>query len=308
MKDFFGYFRNYAAAELNPGYLLTVTLFVAVSLSVNYRFDLETRILRSLESGAEVFLFYLIFFSFPYAVSIALYRIFKGPGEFLRRPGFYVLSALMIAGLAFEASTEIGAGAAEAFVAPRYAPLFALAANNLMQAALWFLPAFLYWLAVDRKETGLYGFTLKSFSLRPYFLILMIMTPAVFFFSGAGDFLHAYPRYRLANLPADGANLPCLLLFELCYGLAYVSVEFYFRGFMVMALGRYLGAGGIVPVSVVYCFIHFQKPLAEAASSFFGGLALGIISFYGGSIYGGIIVHLGTAWLMEAAALWRMLR
>ena len=40
--------------------------------------------------------------------------------------------------------------------------------------------------------------------------------------------------------------------------------------------------------------------MAEAISSFWGGLLLGIIAFNTGSIWGGLIVHLGIAWLMEA--------
>ena len=57
-----------------------------------------------------------------------------------------------------------------------------------------------------------------------------------------------------------------------------------------------------MPMVVIYCMIHFQKPLLETVSSIFGGLLLGIIVWYGRSIYGGIIAHLGTAWMMEIAA------
>ena len=48
-----------------------------------------------------------------------------------------------------------------------------------------------------------------------------------------------------------------------------------------------------------YCTIHFGKPLGECISSFFGGLLLGIITFHTSAIWGGLIVHLGIAWLME---------
>jgi hypothetical protein len=52
----------------------------------------------------------------------------------------------------------------------------------------------------------------------------------------------------------------------------------------------------------VYCFLHFEKPLAEAASSILGGLVLGVISYRTRSILGCIILHLGLAWSMEFAA------
>ena len=39
--------------------------------------------------------------------------------------------------------------------------------------------------------------------------------------------------------------------------------------------------------------------MAEAISSFFGGTLLGIVAYNTGSIWGGLIVHLGIAWMME---------
>ena len=46
----------------------------------------------------------------------------------------------------------------------------------------------------------------------------------------------------------------------------------------------------------------FGKPLGEDISSFWCGLLLGIISYNTQSIWGGLIVHLGIAWLMEAGS------
>jgi len=47
--------------------------------------------------------------------------------------------------------------------------------------------------------------------------------------------------------------------------------------------------------------------MGECISSFFGGSLLGIISFHSNSIKGGLLVHMGIAWLMEisgALGLW----
>jgi hypothetical protein len=55
-------------------------------------------------------------------------------------------------------------------------------------------------------------------------------------------------------------------------------------------------------VACFYCTIHFGKPPGEAISSFWGGLLLGIISYNTKSIWGGLIVHLGIAWMMEAGS------
>jgi hypothetical protein len=37
----------------------------------------------------------------------------------------------------------------------------------------------------------------------------------------------------------------------------------------------------------------------ECISSFFGGLILGVIAYRTRSIVGGLVVHLGIAWMME---------
>ena len=63
-------------------------------------------------------------------------------------------------------------------------------------------------------------------------------------------------------------------------------------------------------MAAFYCTIHFGKPLGECISSFFGGLVLGVLAARTRTIYGGLIVHLGLAWLMELGgwlgAAWRL--
>lgn len=89
------------------------------------------------------------------------------------------------------------------------------------------------------------------------------------------------------------------LLFEISYGIDFITIELFFRGFLVLAFIRYVGQDAILPMAVFYCSIHFGKPLAECISSFMGGLILGIIVYHTQSITGGLVVHLGIAWLME---------
>ena len=69
-----------------------------------------------------------------------------------------------------------------------------------------------------------------------------------------------------------------------------------------MALSRYMGAGVIMPMVAVYAFLHFGKPMGETIGSIFGGTILGILAYYSRSILGGIIIHVGVAYLMEFTA------
>jgi len=91
-------------------------------------------------------------------------------------------------------------------------------------------------------------------------------------------------------------------IYELFYGFDFLSVELFFRGFLVIALSRFVGKDAILPMVAVYCFLHFGKPAGEAISSIFGGYILGILAYSSRNIYGGLIAHLGVAWGMELMA------
>jgi len=72
-----------------------------------------------------------------------------------------------------------------------------------------------------------------------------------------------------------------------------------------MSLSRILGGHVVLPMVATYMFLHYGKPLAESISSVFGGYILGIISLYTRKIWGGIMIHVGIAWLMELLGWWQ---
>ena len=152
------------------------------------------------------------------------------------------------------------------------------------------------------KGQGFYGLSAKKFNLFPYFLMLLIMLPLIAAASTQPDFLSSYPKMKTILPLPDGADPGWFykLLFQLSYGSDFFSVELFFRGFLIIGLMKWAGKDVILPMACFYCTRHFGKPLGECISSYFGGILLGIISYNTKSIYGGLIVHLGIAWLMEA--------
>ncbi len=76
---------------------------------------------------------------------------------------------------------------------------------------------------------------------------------------------------------------------------------------MVIGMANVLGRGAVMAMASVYCLLHFGKPAGEAISSIFGGYILGVVAYETRSIWGGIIVHMGIAWLMETVAYLRTL-
>jgi hypothetical protein len=161
---------------------------------------------------------------------------------------------------------------------------------------------FLFLLIAAYGKTTL-GLTTKGFSPRPYLLILLCMAPIIALAATQHDFQHAYPKLRnIAFINGYTHPLwPWRLLYEISYGFDFVSVEVFFRGFLVIGLLRWAGPSAILPMTAFYCTIHFGKPLGECISSFAGGLTLGVIAWRTRSIIGGLMAHLGIAWMMEIA-------
>jgi hypothetical protein len=180
---------------------------------------------------------------------------------------------------------------------------------NLHTASVYLLVPLAYWKWIDRDRPGsFYGFTAKGFQARPYWAMLAVMLPLLAWASFRPDFLAAYPRYRAGAAEMFWGVSPWLTVgaYELGYALQFVFLEFFFRGFMVMALARYLGAYAVYPMVAVYCFIHFGKPMPEALGSIFGGYILGVVALRSGSVLGGVLIHIGVALGMELFAYWQL--
>ncbi len=172
-----------------------------------------------------------------------------------------------------------------------------------LKALVVIIAVCLLWMAgkYGRPVAGLNG---QPGTVRPYLLLLAVMLPLLLLASGQEDFRQTYPKAALIGTTGEqAAHWFRVLVFEICYGIDFFTIELFFRGFLVLAFARYAGSGAILPIAVFYCCIHFGKPLAECISSFPGGLILGVIVYHTRSIWGGLLVHLGIAWGMEAVGL-----
>ncbi len=111
------------------------------------------------------------------------------------------------------------------------------------------------------------------------------------------------PALSLLPTAARRTVVAELLAVEFVYGLQFVGVEFFFRGFLVFGLKRRFGAYAIVVMMVPYCMIHFGKPLAETLASIIAGLALGFMSLRTRSIVLGVAIHMTVALSMDFASM-----
>jgi hypothetical protein len=171
--------------------------------------------------------------------------------------------------------------------------------SQLVQAASVLVPLLLLYGLLRNYIPPFFG--LRKTSITPYLILVSAAVPLVAWASTQVDFLATYPQFMrfVWGASVSLSDLPRIAAFEIAYALDFVATEIYFRGFLVLAFMHWLGPKAILPMAVFYVTIHFGKPLGETISSFFGGMLLGIVSYNTRSTYGGIIVHVGLAWLME---------
>jgi len=130
-----------------------------------------------------------------------------------------------------------------------------------------------------------------------YVLLFALIVPAVYLASHTAAFRHTYPFYRWANRSAFD-----LWTWEAMYAIQFMSLEFFFRGFMLHGLRRALGANALFVMLVPYCMIHYGKPMPETFGAIGAGLILGTLAMRTRSIWGGVVIHVGVAWTMDLLA------
>lgn len=124
---------------------------------------------------------------------------------------------------------------------------------------------------------------------------ILIIVVIVSFFD---DFQQIYPFYKGAR--RSGFDL---VAWELAYGVQFLALEFFFRGFLLKALRPVLGYGAVYVMLVPYCMIHFGKTAAESIGSLFAGVVLGTLAMKNRSIWGGVLAHWIVAIAMDLASM-----
>lgn len=302
MKKIWNFLKTHLGEDFSAGAYGTVAIFLVVAISLNYAFDFEDNIMSPLE-GVRGFLAYCLFFGVPYYFSVA---VMVGPRrqQLFKQRGFWIRSGFGIMVLALDASMPYLREIIRNTLDPAVQYWALKVAVNAVSFFTVMLPLLIFYVLHDRNEGHWYGLHARAFDARPYFMMLALLLPLLIAASFHESFLRQYPMYKTtsAHLHLGVSEWVTVAMYELAYGLDFVTVEFVFRGFFVLGLISLLGRRVVLPMAVIYCFLHFGKPAGEAVSSVFGGYILGVIAYETRSVWGGIIVHMGIAWLMELIA------
>ncbi|HMK19822.1 MAG TPA: CPBP family glutamic-type intramembrane protease [Chitinophagaceae bacterium] len=294
MKDIFKYITAYFKS-LNRKVLIACSLLAALMIYLNFHYEIDLKIDEFDSIIIQFFCRYAVFL-IAFALPYFFYFLFEGK-KYFKSPLILLLIFLSPAIFSWKMvmNTEIHLS------------------NNIYwdyywnQVTYWpirlvvlSLILFIIWKIFYSKES-FFGLTVKYFNWKPYLIMLLIMIPLITAASTQPDFLNMYPKLKDVDTALHGVKNKWLyhLLHELSYGSDFISVELFFRGFLILAFVKIVGKDAILPMACFYCTIHFGKPLGECISSYFGGMILGIVVYNTRSIIGGLMVHLGIAWLME---------
>ncbi len=286
MKQIVRYIKGYFY-EVDKTIFMTLSLFTSVLVFVNYYYRLDAGINKEQQLAITFAYRYLIFvtaFAIPYLVCYIVKKKIKAPPAFI----FLLLFAPALFAIKASLNFSFRADTSGYWSHTIYWPLHFIILISVL---------LILWKVFDNDQP-FYGIKYKDVNWKPYLFMLLIMVPLIAAASTQADFLTMYPKIKTVTADAS-ISWWKKILFELAYGSDFISIELFFRGFLILAFIKYAGKDAILPMACFYCTIHFGKPLAECISSYFGGIILGVVVYHTRSIFGGVIVHLGIAWMME---------
>lgn len=145
-----------------------------------------------------------------------------------------------------------------------------------------------------------HGFRFKGIGryTRVYIIMFLVVLPFLIIASRSSDFTDKYPLY-----PNARNSWREFLTWESSYGVYFITLEFFFRGFLLFTMARYMGAYAIFLMVIPYVMVHFGKPIAETIGSIIAGIALGTLALRTRSIFGGVFIHTAVAWSMDILAI-----
>jgi membrane protease YdiL (CAAX protease family) len=113
-------------------------------------------------------------------------------------------------------------------------------------------------------------------------------------------FINRYPM--VIDLNNDWRRIG---IWEAVRALRFVSLEFFFRGYLLFGTEKRFGYHAIAVSALPYGMIHFAKPFPEALGAIVAGAVLGYLALRTRSIAGGAILHISVALSLDMLALFR---
>ncbi len=303
MKKIWRWVSAQVREDFNVKHYAFIFIFLTASITLNYQFEIENNYLASFSGWKSVAGFFTLY-AIAYVAAIVSYAVCYRRMDLFRQQSFWIKSVLILIVLSLDHGTFILKPFVNRVVTNEIRVFVLRVLANLSGVVIAFVPLLLYYVTQEKNDRHRYGLHPKTFDATPYLAIVSVMIPVIVVASFGENFRHAYPMYPVTRAH-EHLNIPewlTIAVFELSYAFDFVTVEFIFRGFLILGMIHLLGRNAIMTMAVLYCFLHFGKPPIEAISSIFGGYVLGVIAYETRSIWGGVLIHVGIAWTMELAS------
>ena len=313
MRKLLGYLTEYLQAHFNLKLYVSTFIFTAVFLFLNFNYSLERSLISSYASSPFLIVVFFLENAFPYYTVCLFVYLFTDNKKFIKEWKFWAISMLGFLIIGIERGTNFAVPVTKMISSHKDTFRYTFNISQLLLNVMtFFIPLYLVYRIFNKKTLGhFYGLRLKGFDFKFYVMILCLMLPFIILISFLPEFQSFYPLYKKMGGLRFAQHLQisewnAVILYEFVYALSFVTVELFFRGFLILGLVKYLGKDVILPMAVIYCFLHFGKPPSEAISSFFGGYILGVLALRTSNILGGIFVHVGIALFLEWFAFLQM--
>jgi membrane protease YdiL (CAAX protease family) len=308
----FSYLKDFLRDQFRWRFFLPLFAFLFTCFLLNYQFGIKETFAgyggQDPMKYPRIFLFYLL----PLFFCWVLYRL-AGPSRnttmSFRSENIRVVGFLLFAASAY--AVAVGWTPLESTLQSRI-PVMSWSYASTVWAfftrtvLMLVLPVVWWWFSDRGKVKSYYGFRVSPGHGLLYLQLAGVAVLIALAASTSDSFSHFYPMAKPTARAAEALNLApfsLFLIWESVYILQFVAIELFFRGFMVLGLGRIMGPGCIWIMASMYMFIHFSKPPLEAAVSLFAGILLGVLAYRTRSIYGGIVLHVSIAVSMDVFAL-----
>ncbi|MBX2842143.1 MAG: CPBP family intramembrane metalloprotease [Flammeovirgaceae bacterium] len=304
MITIFEYLKKHIQASFNWKFFTVWASFMATLTFIKYFYGIKI----TFPQENLRLVWGILFYTIPFIFTIFLINHFSKTPLTWNTSSFFLLSFLILLGLFLNQYT---------FFYKKFLPLlptelfhfFNRIGYNVHVTFFYLAIPAIYWFIKGKSENScFYGLTLKGFKVRPYLLMLLIMVPILIWASFQPAFVKTYPMYKIDSAEAYLNISPIITVgsFELTYVLQFIALEIFYRGFIVYSLSPFLKENAVWVMVTVYGLLHFTKPMPECIGSMLGGYVLGVISYYSRSVFGGIIVHVGLALMMDLLAFWQL--
>lgn len=304
MKDLLRQQLEFSRVHFTWKLLASIVVFLLLSVAINYQFPWYDEYVFRNTDKIEKGILNALMLVFPFLVICGLISLITGQRHWWGNGGFWlrILGFFGIWGVSYywEPLAFLEAGyRGHDFV------YMARTMGKLESMINVVLPVALVYFFFERDSyKSVYGLRSAHWDWRPYLILFLILVVIIGVGSFFNDLQAYYPRYLKTNgtqIAADRGIDEWILvsIYELAYGSNFISIELFFRGALVLAFSRYLGGYAVLAMVGSYIFLHFGKPMTETLSSAVGGYVLGVIALHSRNIWGGVVLHVGVAWLME---------